>query len=95
MKISRMFALIAIAYVVVGGSIVATQFSLSNLIEPPSCNGMPVYTLLGQFTRGVDVAELIENRKQKPEPVVTSFLALDAAWHCGCRIISRRSAPAI
>jgi hypothetical protein len=36
MKISRTFALIGIAYVVVAGSIVATQFGLSNLIEPPS-----------------------------------------------------------
>jgi hypothetical protein len=76
MKISRMFALIGIAYVVVGGSIVATQFGLSNLIEPPPCNGMPVYTLLGQFTRGVDVAELPENRKQKTEPVVTYIFRL-------------------
>ena len=76
MKISRRLALIGMAYVVMGGSIVATQFGLSNLIEPPSCNGTPVYTLLEQFTRGVDVAELHENSKEKPEPVVTYIFRL-------------------
>jgi hypothetical protein len=36
MKISKKFALIGIACVLIGGSIVAAQFGLSNLIQLPS-----------------------------------------------------------
>jgi len=56
-----------------------TQLGISKLIEPPACNGIPVYTLLVNFRRGIEVEDVRENRQATPESLVAYGLTFGHA----------------
>jgi hypothetical protein len=73
MRIGKKTGLIVASYLIIGGLIGLTQLGISKLIEPPACNGIPVYTLLENFSRSIDVEELPEQRQEKLESLASYF----------------------
>jgi hypothetical protein len=71
MRMGKKIGLIVASYLVIGGLVELTQLGVSKLMAPPSCNGLAVYTLLGNFSRGIDVEQ--PNGKEKPESL-TSYI---------------------
>jgi hypothetical protein len=63
-----------VGYLAIGGSISLTQLGISQLLAPPSCNGIPVHTLPDNFRRNIDIDELRMKRKQQLESLASYSL---------------------
>jgi len=74
MTLAKKIGLIVVGYLTIGGLVGLTQLGMSNLLAPPSCNGIPVHTLLNNFRRNIAVDELPNNRTQRPESLVSYSL---------------------
>jgi hypothetical protein len=73
MTTGKKIAVIVVSYLAIGGVIGLTQLGMSKVMAPPPCNGLPVYTLLENFRRSIDIDELLQNRKQRPESLPSYY----------------------
>lgn len=64
---TRKIGFIAIAYFAIGGLVILTQFGLSKVLEPPPCDGIPLYAISASFVRSPDFEEPQETGTEKPE----------------------------
>ncbi len=74
MRMGKRIGWMVVGYLAIGGSISLTQLGISKLLAPPSCNGIPVHTLLDNFRRNIDVDELRTNHKQQLESLASYSL---------------------